>query len=202
MVVPRMARVQLHLLVHLLLLLLLPSPGAARAHPPRMHARTHARTHTHAHVHTHTYTHTPSPAQAGELVCFDSGVKGMALNLQADHVGIVVFGSDQGIHQGDLVYRTGQIINVPIGPGNLGRVLDALGQPIDGKGPLTNVRSSLVEVKAPGEFRGPRGRASAHTKQAAAAAFGAAGAAGVDCSCTARYSQQAGRQRRRRQQQL
>jgi F0F1-type ATP synthase alpha subunit len=53
--------------------------------------------------------------------------------------------------QGDLVYRTGQIVNVPIGPGTLGRVTDALGQPIDGKGPLTNVRSSLVEVKAPGE---------------------------------------------------
>jgi len=88
--------------------------------------------------------------QAGELVCFDSGVKGMALNLQSDHVGIVVFGSDQAIHQGDLVYRTGQIVNVPVGPGTLGRVVDGLGQPIDGKGPLTSVRSSLVEVKAPG----------------------------------------------------
>mmetsp|Transcript_17340 Transcript_17340/g.29653 ORF Transcript_17340/g.29653 Transcript_17340/m.29653 type:complete len:561 (-) Transcript_17340:256-1938(-) len=88
--------------------------------------------------------------QAGELVCFDCGVKGMALNLQADHVGVVVFGSDTAIHQGDLVYRTGQIVNVPIGPGTLGRVTDGLGQPIDGKGPLTNVRSSLVEVKAPG----------------------------------------------------
>lgn len=62
----------------------------------------------------------------------------------------MVFGSDTGIHQGDLVYRTGQIVNVPIGPGTLGRVTDGLGQPIDGKGPLTNVRSSLVEVKAPG----------------------------------------------------
>ncbi|KAG2496881.1 hypothetical protein HYH03_005280 [Edaphochlamys debaryana] len=88
--------------------------------------------------------------QAGELVCFDCGVKGMALNLQADHVGVVVFGNDSLIHQGDLVYRTGQIVNVPIGPGTLGRVVDALGQPIDGKGPLTNVKSSLVEVKAPG----------------------------------------------------
>lgn len=74
----------------------------------------------------------------------------MALNLQHDHVGVVVFGSDHGIHQGDLVYRTGQIVNVPIGPGTLGRVTDALGLPIDGKGPLTHVRSSLVEVKAPG----------------------------------------------------
>jgi len=88
--------------------------------------------------------------QAGELVCFDCGVKGMALNLQHDHVGVVVFGSDVAIHQGDLVYRTGQIVNVPIGPGTLGRVTDALGLPIDGKGPLTHVRSSLVEVKAPG----------------------------------------------------
>jgi F0F1-type ATP synthase alpha subunit len=88
--------------------------------------------------------------QAGELVCFDSGVKGMALNLQHDHVGVVIFGQDHAIHQGDLVYRTGQIVNVPVGPGNLGRVLDALGQPIDGAGPLTGVRSSLVEVKAPG----------------------------------------------------
>lgn len=88
--------------------------------------------------------------QAGELVCFDSGVKGMALNLMHDHVGIVVFGSDTNILQGDLVYRTGQIVNVPIGPGTLGRVVDALGQPIDGAGPLLNVKSSLVEVKAPG----------------------------------------------------
>ena len=100
--------------------------------------------------------HAP-PLQAGELVCFDSGVKGMALNLQADHVGVVVFGNDSAIHQGDLVYRTGQIVNVPIGPGTLGRVMDALGAPIDGKGPLTNVRSSLVEVKAPGALQG-RGR--------------------------------------------
>eukprot|EP00955_Chlamydomonas_euryale_P051547 354895-Chlamydomonas_euryale.AAC.6 len=61
--------------------------------------------------------------------------------------------ADAEIHQGDLVYRTGQIVNVPIGPGTLGRVMDALGQPIDGKGPLTNVRSSLVEVKAPGELQ-------------------------------------------------
>ena len=76
----------------------------------------------------------------------------MALNLQADHVGVVVFGNDSAIHQGDLVYRTGQIVNVPIGPGTLGRVMDALGAPIDGKGPLTNVRSSLVEVKAPGAW--------------------------------------------------
>jgi proton translocating ATP synthase F1 alpha subunit len=88
--------------------------------------------------------------QAGELVCFDSDIKGMALNLQHDHVGVVIFGNDRTIHQGDLVYRTGQIVNVPIGPGTLGRVMDALGQPIDGKGPLTHVRSSLVEVKAPG----------------------------------------------------
>lgn len=77
----------------------------------------------------------------------------MALNLQADHVGVVVFGNDSLIHQGDLVYRTGQIVNVPVGPGTLGRVVDGLGQPIDGKGPLTNVKSSLVELKAPGEMQ-------------------------------------------------
>jgi F0F1-type ATP synthase alpha subunit len=88
--------------------------------------------------------------QAGELVCFSKGVKGMALNLQHDHVGVVIFGSDAEIFQGDVVYRTGQIVNVPVGPGTLGRVTDALGQPIDGRGPLTNVKSSLVEVKAPG----------------------------------------------------
>jgi F-type H+-transporting ATPase subunit alpha len=88
--------------------------------------------------------------QAGELVVFSSGVKGMALNLQHDHVGCVVFGNDSEIHQGDIVYRTGQIVNVPIGPGMLGRVTDALGVAIDGKGPLTAVKSSLVEVKAPG----------------------------------------------------
>jgi len=88
--------------------------------------------------------------QAGELVCFSKGVKGMALNLQHDHVGVVVFGNDAEIYQGDVVYRTGQIVNVPVGPGMLGRVTDALGIPIDGKGPLTNVKSSLVEVKAPG----------------------------------------------------
>jgi flagellar biosynthesis/type III secretory pathway ATPase len=91
-----------------------------------------------------------SPNQAGELVCFSKGVKGMALNLQHDHVGVVIFGNDAEIYQGDVVYRTGQIVNVPVGPGTLGRVTDALGQPIDGKGPLTNVKSSLVEVKAPG----------------------------------------------------
>jgi F0F1-type ATP synthase alpha subunit len=110
--------------------------------------------------------------QAGELVCFDSGVKGMALNLQHDHVGVVIFGQDHAIHQGDLVYRTGQIVNVPVGPGTLGRVLDALGQPIDGAGPLTSVRSSLVEVKAPGIVARTSVREPLYTGEGSAAGRG------------------------------
>ncbi len=88
--------------------------------------------------------------QAGEMVEFPGGVKGMALNLESDNVGIVIFGSDQGIKEGDTVKRTGAIVDVPIGKGLLGRVVDALGNPIDGKGPLTDVKRTRVEVKAPG----------------------------------------------------
>ncbi len=88
--------------------------------------------------------------QAGELVEFDSGVKGMALNLETDNVGIVVFGDTQKIKEGSNVKRTGKIVEVPVGKGLLGRVIDALGNPIDGKGPLTNVEYRRVEVKAPG----------------------------------------------------
>jgi len=88
--------------------------------------------------------------QAGELVVFSSGLYGMALNLERDNVGVVVFGNDRSIRQGDLVQRTQQIVDVPIGDGLLGRVVDALGKPLDGKGPLTNVLRSRVEVKAPG----------------------------------------------------
>lgn len=88
--------------------------------------------------------------QAGELVEFDSGVKGMALNLETDNVGIVVFGDTQKIKEGSNVKRTGKIVEVPTGKGLLGRVIDALGNPIDGKGPLTNVEYRRVEVKAPG----------------------------------------------------
>ena len=88
--------------------------------------------------------------QAGEMVEFPGGIKGMALNLETDNVGIVIFGDDRTIREGDTVKRTGEIVDVPIGRGLLGRVVDALGNPIDGKGPLTDVTRSLVEVKAPG----------------------------------------------------
>jgi F-type H+-transporting ATPase subunit alpha len=88
---------------------------------------------------------------AGELVEFPSaGIKGMALNLETDNVGIVVFGDDTRIREGDTVTRTGDIVDVPVGKGLLGRVVDGLGNPIDGKGPLTDVKRTRVEVKAPG----------------------------------------------------
>ena len=74
----------------------------------------------------------------------------MALNLEADNVGVVIFGSDRDIKEGDTVKRTGNIVEVPVGRGLLGRVVDALGNPIDGKGPLTDVKQTRVEVKAPG----------------------------------------------------
>jgi F-type H+/Na+-transporting ATPase subunit alpha len=88
--------------------------------------------------------------QAGELVEFPNGVKGMALNLESDNVGVVVFGDDSGISEGATVKRTGAIVDVPVGKGLLGRVVDALGNPIDGKGPLKDVTRTRVEVKAPG----------------------------------------------------
>jgi F-type H+-transporting ATPase subunit alpha len=88
--------------------------------------------------------------QAGEMVEFPGGVKGMALNLETDNVGIVIFGNDRGIKEGDTVKRTGDIVDVPVGRGLLGRVVDALGNPIDGKGPLKDVTRTRVEVKAPG----------------------------------------------------
>ncbi|MPY73407.1 MAG: F0F1 ATP synthase subunit alpha [Alphaproteobacteria bacterium] len=88
--------------------------------------------------------------QAGEMVEFPGGVKGMALNLESDNVGVVIFGSDREIKEGDTVKRTGAIVDVPVGRGLLGRVLDALGNPIDGKGPLDSSERRLVEVKAPG----------------------------------------------------
>ena len=74
--------------------------------------------------------------QAGEMVEFDNGIKGMALNLEADNVGVVIFGSDAEIKEGSTVKRTGTIVDVPVGKGLLGRVVDALGNPIDGKGPI------------------------------------------------------------------
>jgi len=88
--------------------------------------------------------------QAGELVEFDGGIKGMALNLEADNVGIVIFGNSEKIREGSNVKRTGKIVEVPVGKGLLGRVVDALGNPIDGKGSLRNVEYRRVEVKAPG----------------------------------------------------
>src|SRR6187431_1804177 len=88
--------------------------------------------------------------QAGEMVEFADGTRGMALNLEVDNVGIVIFGDDRHIKEGDTVKRTGAIVEVPVGRGLLGRVVDGLGNPIDGKGPLTDVTRSRVEVKAPG----------------------------------------------------
>ena len=88
--------------------------------------------------------------QAGEMVEFANGIKGMALNLEADNVGVVIFGSDSEIREGDVVKRTGTIVDVPVGKELLGRVVDGLGNPIDGKGPLKTTQRSRVEVKAPG----------------------------------------------------
>ena len=88
--------------------------------------------------------------QAGEMVEFANGVQGMALNLEADNVGVVIFGSDAEIKEGDTVKRTGTIVDVPVGRGLLGRVVDALGNPIDGKGPIEASERRRVEVKAPG----------------------------------------------------
>ncbi|KAI6208313.1 ATP synthase subunit alpha [Aphelenchoides besseyi] len=88
--------------------------------------------------------------QAEEMVEFDSGMKGMALNLEPDNVGVVVFGNDKVIREGDVVKRTGAIVDVAVGDGLLGRVVDALGNPIDGKGPIKGAKRSRVEVKAPG----------------------------------------------------
>jgi proton translocating ATP synthase F1 alpha subunit len=88
--------------------------------------------------------------QAGEMVEFDSGLRGMALNLENDNVGVVVFGNDRLIKEGDTVKRTGAIIDIPVGEGMLGRVVDGLGDPIDGKGVITDVTRQRIEVKAPG----------------------------------------------------
>ncbi|HEY6815593.1 MAG TPA: F0F1 ATP synthase subunit alpha [Croceibacterium sp.] len=88
--------------------------------------------------------------QAGEMVEFGNGVQGMALNLEADNVGVVIFGSDRGIKEGDTVKRTGSIVDTPVGKGLLGRVVDALGNPIDGKGPIKSDKMMRVDVKAPG----------------------------------------------------
>jgi len=88
--------------------------------------------------------------QAGEMIEFANGIQGMALNLEADNVGAVIFGSDAEIKEGDSVKRTGTIVDVPVGKGLLGRVVDALGNPIDGKGPIVAEKRARVESKAPG----------------------------------------------------
>jgi len=88
--------------------------------------------------------------QAGEMVEFGGGIQGMALNLESDNVGVVIFGSDAAIREGDTVKRTGTIVDVPVGKGLLGRVVDGLGNPIDGKGPIEATERRRVEVKAPG----------------------------------------------------
>jgi len=88
--------------------------------------------------------------QAGEMVEFPGGLMGMALNLETDNVGVVIFGDDRDIKEGDTVKRTGDIVDVPVGKGLLGRVVDALGNPIDGNGDLEDTERSLIEVKAPG----------------------------------------------------
>ena len=88
--------------------------------------------------------------QAGEMVEFPGGIRGMALNLEQDNVGIVVFGDDRAIREGDTVKRTGAIVDVPVGKGLLGRVVDALGNPVDGKGPIGADERRRVDVKAPG----------------------------------------------------
>jgi F-type H+-transporting ATPase subunit alpha len=88
--------------------------------------------------------------QAGEMVEFENGVRGMALNLETDNVGIVIFGNDREIKEGQTVKRTGAIVDVPVGKALLGRVVDALGNPIDGKGPIKAEQRARVDVKAPG----------------------------------------------------
>jgi F-type H+-transporting ATPase subunit alpha len=88
--------------------------------------------------------------QAGEMVEFPGGIRGMALNLEADNVGIVIFGDDRSIKEGDTVKRTKSIVDVPVGDALLGRVVDGLGNPIDGKGPINTSQRSVADVKAPG----------------------------------------------------
>ena len=88
--------------------------------------------------------------QAGEMVEFSCGIKGMALNLDTDNVGVVIFGDDREIFEGDVVKRTASIVDIGVGTELLGRITDGLGDPIDGKGPIKTSVRSRVEVKAPG----------------------------------------------------
>ena len=95
--------------------------------------------------------------QAGEMVEFADGTRGMALNLEIDNVGIVIFGSDRHIKEGDIVKRTGAIVEVPVGKGLLGRVVDALGNPIDGKGPIESHEMRRVRREGSGHHPAPVG---------------------------------------------
>jgi F-type H+/Na+-transporting ATPase subunit alpha len=94
--------------------------------------------------------------QAGEMVEFPGGIRGMALNLEVDNVGIVIFGDDRAIKEGDVVKRTKSIVDVPVGDELLGRVVDGLGNPIDGKGPIGAKKRAIADVKAPASFRASR----------------------------------------------
>ena len=95
--------------------------------------------------------------EAGEMVEFENGTRGMALNLEADNVGIVIFGSDREIKEGQTVKRTGAIVDVPVGKELLGRVVDVLGNPIDGKGPIASAKRARVDIKSrPASFRASR----------------------------------------------
>lgn len=91
--------------------------------------------------------------QSGELVLFSCGLYGMALNLERENVGVVVFGNDRGIKQGDIVERTSQIMDVPVGEALLGRVVDALGNPVDGKRPYKNYFTFSYRSKGSGYFK-------------------------------------------------
>ncbi|MGV3695331.1 MAG: HAS-barrel domain-containing protein, partial [Paracoccus marcusii] len=88
--------------------------------------------------------------QAGEMVEFPGGIRGMVLNLETDNVGIVIFGDDRSIKEGDTVKRTRSIVDVPVGKALLGRVVDGLGNPIDGKGPIETTERRIADMKAPG----------------------------------------------------
>src|ERR1700682_1853001 len=114
--------------------------------------------------------------QAGEMVEFENGVRGMALNLETDNVGIVIFGNDREIKEGQTVKRTRAIVDVPVGKGLLGRVVDALGNPIDGKGPIHATEGQQVEVKAPGIIPRPSGHGPLRTGRRGMAGFVPAGA--------------------------
>src|SRR6202171_1281871 len=114
--------------------------------------------------------------QAGEMVEFPGGIRGMALNLEVDNVGVVIFGTDRDIKEGDTVKRTGAIVDVPVGKGLLGRVVDALGNPIDGKGPVKTEERRQVDVKAPGIIPRPSGHGPLRTGRRGMAGFVPAGA--------------------------